>query len=108
MVVLRRARQTRTRARVKRDSARVPPGFWKVVDAESYRENRSGASVATVAADGGAVHQLGLLTQAESLEWSVDGMNLLVPQQGRVSIVDVASGAVIRTIDFQSGSITLS
>ncbi|TMG54713.1 MAG: hypothetical protein E6H89_02040 [Chloroflexi bacterium] len=60
-------------------------------------------SIATVAADGGAVHQLGLLTQAESLEWSVDGMNLLVPQQGRVSIVDVASGAVIRTIDVQSG-----
>src|SRR5438128_2366698 len=60
-------------------------------------------SIATVAADGGAVHELGLLTQAEALEWSVDGMNLLVPQQGRVSIVDVASGAVTRTIDFQSG-----
>ena len=60
--------------------------------------------VGVVAANGGSVREIGPLSQQpQSLEWTVDGANLLVPSTRGVSIVDVASGTVIRTIDVQPG-----
>lgn len=65
----------------------------------------SDVSVAVVAAAGGAARELGLLSQAyQSLEWSVDGAYLLVPQHVGVSIVDVATGAVVRTVGVIPGA----